>query len=795
MAKIRKTRLAAALAVLAIAAVLVPGTPIYLPNLLPSKVLFEGHGAAYWIKALDSSDAETRGKACRGLGSIGSEAGDAAPRLATLLREDADAGVRREAGLALSKMAPASRSVVPELALALEHEDAQVRWYAALCLFSLKVEARPAVPALLRALDEDRNRTSFSGVTIQEWVATALGRASAGSADAVPALTRTLVDSRNESTRLAAVRALSEVGAAARPAAPQLRALLADSNSVLREFAAEALEKIDGSYAEVAIAEEFNNLQLPDSERSYLWQIEHHGNVLVKHGFGPLAAALRQADASALTRLLAEDFSGTDLGQPERIRSMSGDMEIERLQDSGHPSVSLSGQAFVSRLMESRRLFAETPPGVKLALMTLAPKVRGRLDGAWEGTAQLRLWGEHKKGAPAEVVLMLRYQVNRPTEAGLAQGWLHGAAIEQVLTARAPHYLFAEVARERGLDTARLHDNWKSPDSLCTMTGGVYVCDFDRDGILDMLITDVSGTTLYRGRGDGSFEDVTERYGLPRPPLDTTVAAWIDIDGDGWEDLILGNRIFRNEQGKRFVDYTSRCNLRLPRGTTGIVVADYDRDGRVDLFVARGQPPGKQSWLSGRSGDSEGNYLFRNLGDWQFEDVTRKSGTATAHCSSFTAAWLDANNDGWPDLHVINEFGDGVLLINNQNGTFTPHALADRPADFGSMGVAVGDIDNDGNIDIYCANMYSKAGTRVIGNLADDAYPPAVLERMRRFVAGSQLHLNKGGTKFEQAGKKMQVAGVGWAYGACLADLDNDGWLDIYATAGFVSRSRDEPDG
>src|SRR5262249_6569641 len=170
-------------------------------------------------------------------------------------------------------------------------------------------------------------------------------------------------------------------------------------------------------------------------------------------------------------------------------------------------------------------------------------------------------------------------------------------------------------------------------------------------------------------------------------------------------------------------------------------------------------------------------------------------GALGGHRSTFTAAWLDANNDGWPDLYVINEFGDGVLLVNNRDGTFSEHALADRPADFGTMGVAVGDVNNDGNIDIYCGNMYSKAGTRVIGNLAPDAYPPPVLERMRRFVAGSQLHLNRGGLKFEQAGQRMQVAAVGWAYGPCLADLDNDGWLDIYATAGFASRDRDKPDG
>jgi hypothetical protein len=111
------------------------------------------------------------------------------------------------------------------------------------------------------------------------------------------------------------------------------------------------------------------------------------------------------------------------------------------------------------------------------------------------------------------------------------------------------------------------------------------------------------------------------------------------------------------------------------------------------------------------------------------------------------------------------------------------------------MGLAVGDVNNDGNIDLYCANMYSKAGTRVIGNLKPDAYPAPIMEKFRRFVAGSQLHLNRGGGKFEQVGPAAGVAAVGWAYGPALADLDNDGFLDVFGNAGYVSRDRNEPDG
>jgi hypothetical protein len=695
-------------------------------------------------------------------------------------------------------MAPASRAALPALIGALTDSEPLVRLNAAYALLRLGEEARPAIPALGKALAHPDNQTNggLFFVSIQELAAQALGRASAGSAEAVPALTAAL-GSASEGTSSAAVRALGKIGPAARSAVPQLRALLEDNSKEVRQAARQALRQIEGKRgahrgppraAEPALV-------LAREEREYLWKIEHHGNLLVKHGFARLAATLKNADAAALARLLADDFIGATMRTPRRQHAATDYAEVERLEDAGRPPVPLDRAAFVARLLELRRVFAAKTPQVKLKLMTLSPKRRGQLSGAWVGTAKLRLYGEHAPKAPAEVVVLLRYEVATPTRQTLARpGWLRAARLVQIETARAPRYLFAEVARRRGLDPDRLHDNWKT-GALVTTPGGVYVCDYNRDGILDVLVTDVTGCTLYRGRPDGTFEDVTQRCGLPRRPGESLATGWVDIDGDGWEDLILGGRVYRNERGKRFVDYTKRCNLRLPPGVTNFVVADYDRDGKLDLYLTRPGRPGEGSWLGDRSGESRGNYLFRNKGNWQFEDVTRRSGALGGHRSTFTAAWLDANNDGWPDLLVPNELGDGILLINNRDGTFAEHRLARRPADFGSMGVTVGDIDNDGNIDIYCANMYSKAGTRIISNLAADAYPPHVLEKMRRFVAGSQLHRNKGGLKFEQVGPQMQVAAVGWAYGACLADLDNDGWLDLYATAGFVSRSRTEPDG
>jgi HEAT repeat protein len=778
--------------------VLIPGTPFYLADLLTPKGQHGGRSASAWISALDSTDSKERRQAIFALGAIGDNASEAVPALAAILRDDPNADLRVQAALALSKMERGSREAVPALAAALSDSEPFVRAYAATAMLQLGTAAQAATAELATAAEDESNQTNLETFqfTIQETMIRALGKASAGRADAVATLTRLLQSEPTDGVRLATVRALGAVGPEARTTVPLLRGMLATSDSTIRHAIADSLEKIAGRRMNATeLAEACKEMELSEKERQYIWEIEHHGNLLTKRGFSTLAGALKDADAARLTGLLSDDFAGIDLGQPQRVRSSNKYAEVERLDDSGQPGIPLDRAAFANRLLQLRKLFTARPPQVKFALMTLGPKRRGQLDGAWEGTALLRMHGEHARGAPAEVVVMLRYSLSRPTNETLSgPGWLRGAEVLQVLTAKSPEYLFAEVARQRGLDTNSLHDNWKGR-AFHAQPGGVYVCDFDRDGILDVLITDVDRCWLYRGRADGRFEDVTDQMGLPRNGLRGSVAAWVDLDGDGWEDLILAGKVYRNEAGKHFTDYSRQCDLRVPRDATGVIVADYDRDAKLDLYVTRAGPPGGKSWLDGKSDSAGGNILYRNKGNWQFEDVTRASNASGGRRSTFTAAWLDVNNDGWPDLHVANEFGDGVLLVNNRNGTFSPRRLGDRPADFGTMGVAVGDINNDGNIDIYCANMYSKAGTRVMANMPPDAYPPDVMEKIRRFVAGSQLHVNRGGLKFEQTGSKMQLASVGWAYGACLADLDNDGWLDVYATAGFVSRSRDEPDG
>ncbi|MFI5454435.1 MAG: FG-GAP repeat domain-containing protein [Isosphaerales bacterium] len=534
------------------------------------------------------------------------------------------------------------------------------------------------------------------------------------------------------------------------------------------------------------------DLTLSKDQREYLWQVEHHGLVLVRLGFSRIAEALKNGNAQALLAILADGFEGEVLGQPREVRFEHDSTRVFRQQDSGRPSVRLNREGLAKLLLDDRRRFTK-PPTVKLALMGLAPVDHTNLNGVWQGTCQLRIFGEMGSGRPAEVVLYLRYRLPKPTEELLkSDGWLRSCAITQRQIGEVPRFLMREVAAQRGIDVKRFHDNWDDPQNTEIVTGGINLCDFNRDGCLDLLVTDLDGNVLYQGRPDGTLIDVTTQVRLPRTPLMIT-ATFADLDGDGWEDLIHGSLLLRNNEGQYFTPVTA-TTLKV-RPQSNVIVADYDRDGKMDLYVTALGGTKTATWIKGEGGGQVGNRLWRNLGNWEFMDVTGPSGASGGNRSTFSAVWLDADEDGWPDLYVINEFGNGVLLVNRGDGTFRERSIAEEPGDFGSMGVTAGDIDNDGHIDLYVGNMYSKAGNRIMANVWPGSYPEPMMAKLRSFTTGSQLHHNLGGLKFERIGRELQVADVGWSYGPAMADLNNDGWLDIYATCGFISRSRVDPDG
>jgi hypothetical protein len=368
--------------------------------------------------------------------------------------------------------------------------------------------------------------------------------------------------------------------------------------------------------------------------------------------------------------------------------------------------------------------------------------------------------------------------------------------------------MMREVTSETGLTEAPIYDNWELPARFrMQYRFQTAVEDFDRDGDLDIAVATNEGQPLLLESDGGSFFiNIGPRLGFKPWTNDwirtgNSLVTWIDYDQDAYPDLIMGNRLYHNEQGAKFVDVTAESGLRFRFEPMGAVVADYDCDGRLDLYVLYQTPEDKPNvsikpWVGG-SQDGGANELWRNEGNGVFRNVTREANASGGLGQSFAASWLYLDDDRFPDLYIANDFGQNTLLRNRGDGRFEDVTNETGTGDFStSMGVATGDLDNDGNPEIYVANMYSKMGRRIIAHVEPDDYPEGIYEQIVGSCAGNRLYYKPSSqSRFFENSEDQHVNGVGWAYAPAMVDLDGDGWLDLYATTGFMSFSPHKPDG
>jgi hypothetical protein len=360
---------------------------------------------------------------------------------------------------------------------------------------------------------------------------------------------------------------------------------------------------------------------------------------------------------------------------------------------------------------------------------------------------------------------------------------------------------FTNIARDAGLDMTTVFGGREKNTYLVETTGtGVAMLDYDGDGWLDLFF--VNGSTLegvapgaeptnhlYRNKGNRTFEDVTGEAGLGASGWGQGACAG-DYDNDGRADIFVTywgrNRLYHNDGRGHFADVGDAAGLSAPqrRWSTGCAFLDYDRDGRLDLFVASyidfdpATTPRPESGLCryrglpvacGPPGLPGGhNALYRNRGNGAFEDVSDRAGiTHASGTYALGVSTIDFDDDGWVDLYVANDSSPSALYRNNRDGTFTDIAVRagcaysqDGNAQAG-MGVAVGDYDRNGTMDIFKTNFAGDTST-LYGNtgrgLCED----------RTFAGG--LGLN---TRW-----------LGW--GTAFVDFDNDGWLDLLLTNGHV---------
>ena len=449
-------------------------------------------------------------------------------------------------------------------------------------------------------------------------------------------------------------------------------------------------------------------------------------------------------------------------------------------------------------------------------------------------TAEFEIVGiEESAVAPLTLQVEIRYDLvgtlkdtSREERVGLwrtrwtwneSQKWriLHWEASEETISrARGPIFIditSAALGQIESYKNQMLHgtDYWRTVlDGACGLdvygNCGLAVGDFDNDGFDDLYVCQPSGlpNRLYRNRGDGTFEDVTQQAGVG--VLDNTASAlFADFENKGLQDLLVvcgsGPLLFLNQgKGKFELKRDAFKFAKPPQGSfTHAAVADYDRDGLLDIYFCvysyyqgLDQYRYPVPYFDARNGPP--NFLFRNRGNATFEDRTAESGLNTDNDRySFACAWGDAKGNGFPDLYVANDFGRSNLYRNNGNGTFTSVSTEASVEDVGAgMSASWFDFDNDGNQDIYVANMWSAAGIRVSEQKAFHGKDPdSIREQYRRHARGNSLYRNLGNGKFENVSEKAGVQMGRWSWSSDAWDFDHDGYPDLYIANGYITGS------
>ena len=361
---------------------------------------------------------------------------------------------------------------------------------------------------------------------------------------------------------------------------------------------------------------------------------------------------------------------------------------------------------------------------------------------------------------------------------------------------------FTDVAAHAGLTAPVIYGGVDKKEYIIETVGcGVAFLDFDNDGWLDIFI--LSGTRLheaprtatnrlYKNNRDGTFTDVTAKAGLMRTGWASAVTIG-DYNNDGFEDLFItyygDQALYRNNGDGTFTDVTVQAGLQAPppasQWFSGCTFVDYDRDGHLDLFVGtyldfdmkHAPKPGEGancSWkgvpvnCGPRGLPTARQRLYRNNGDGTFTDVSERSGIGKIRGAyAMTAVAADFDNDGWPDIYVACDSVPSLLFRNNHDGTFSEEgilrgvALSEDGLEQAGMGVAIGDFNLDGKIDIFKTHF------------ADDT---------------NVLYQNDGKGIFEdvtlRAGLGVETRYIAW--GAGMVDLDNNGWPDLFAVTGSV---------
>jgi len=390
--------------------------------------------------------------------------------------------------------------------------------------------------------------------------------------------------------------------------------------------------------------------------------------------------------------------------------------------------------------------------------------------------------------------------VLKPVGPNIRSWEMESAELVNWMEASATRPLFEDVAEKAGLGAihrAYLPNAARNvPIPGEHMPPGAAVLDYDGDGKEDLFIVGGDGNHLYHNRGDGTYEDVTQRAGVAGQSGEAVGALAFDYDNDGRMDLYVTylnrpNLLYHNKGDGTFEEVGTRAGVALNDYCTSAAALDYDRDGLPDLYVLVYGPRDRGPNI--QANNAPPNHLFRNNGDGTFTDVSKASRTDDTGWGLAVES-ADLDGDGWPDIYVANDFGNHTYLHNNRDGTFTNTAKKNGILDPGfGMGVAIDDFDGDGRLDLYVSN-YSFPMNWF---LRDPRFPmpefpyslgrPLVWRRLQALSRGSSLFRATGDGSFERVSDEADVWDTSWSWGCVFVDADLDGRADIFVVNGMVT--------
>jgi enediyne biosynthesis protein E4 len=384
--------------------------------------------------------------------------------------------------------------------------------------------------------------------------------------------------------------------------------------------------------------------------------------------------------------------------------------------------------------------------------------------------------------------------------------------LDRDLPGDAPEVRFTDAAAVAGIDFVHFQGR-RSTQLPEDMGSGLAWGDYDGDGDPDLFLVNMAGplpegpaapggsparSALYRNEGDGTFTDVTGTAGTGAGGHGMG-AAWGDADGDGDLDLFVTrygtNLLFRNRGDGTFAECADEAGLGGVEGFwSGASWADFDGDGDLDLYVCGYVRYRYDAALAGRASlqyqasvpytlnpstyEPERNLLYRNDGG-RFREIGRPAGVDNPTGRSLSAAWADFDGDGRLDLYVANDVSDNAMYLNRGNGTFRDISHAAYVADYrGAMGLAIGDWENDGDLDIFITHWMAQENGFYVNRR--ESMPSTPMTPMRFLDEADQHGLGQ-----------ISLDYIGWGTG--FFDFDNDGRLDLYAVNGSTFQKEDDP--